>query len=61
MMASETVEIPGEVDTVNSTTDAYLFTDGNSTVWLPRSQCEWDPDAREMTMPEWLAIDRGLM
>ena len=59
-MSTETVEIAGEV-LASSTTDAYLFTDGDATVWLPRSQCEWDPDAREMTMPEWLAMDRGLM
>lgn len=29
--------------------------------WLPRSQCEIDDAAGTVTMPEWLAIDRGLV
>lgn len=30
-------------------------------VWLPKSQCEWDPDSKVMTMPEWLAKDKDLI
>ena len=39
---------------------AYLFHDGTKEVWLPKSQCEWDQDSKTMTMPEWLAQDKGL-
>ena len=58
-MSTGTIEIDGEV--VSETADAYHFTDSDVTVWLPKSQCEWDQDRKEMTMPEWLAMDRGLI
>lgn len=29
--------------------------------WLPKSQVEFDEDAGTVTMPEWLAIERGLV
>ena len=40
---------------------AYRFFDGKITVWLPKSQCEWDPDEKVMTMPEWLAKEKELI
>lgn len=43
------------------TEKAFLFFDGTKEVWLPKSQCEWDQDTRTMTMPEWLAMDKGLI
>jgi hypothetical protein len=59
-MPQRTVTVDGSVlDT--STSGAYHFDDGDTHVWLPRSLCEWDPDQKEMTMPEWLAMDRGLV
>lgn len=30
-------------------------------VWLPKSQCEWDEGDGEMQLPEWLAIEKGLV
>src|ERR1700739_1066478 len=42
------------------TEKAYRFDGGTGEpVWLPKSQCEWDKDAKEMTMPEWLAKEKG--
>jgi hypothetical protein len=35
--------------------------DGARTVWLPKSQCEWDSDTSTMTMPEWLAKEKELI
>jgi hypothetical protein len=54
-------DISGELVQPYETEKAYLFNDGTRTVWLPKSYCEWDPDAKEMTMPEWLAKDKGLI
>lgn len=52
------IDITGEV--LFDTEKAYRFNDGTKEVWLPKSQCEWDEDAKEMTMPEWLATEKGL-
>jgi len=46
---------------VGETEKAYRFVYEDKTVWLPKSQCEWDKDSRTMTMPEWLAIDKELV
>lgn len=53
---------------------AYLFTDGSklknpnggpsllpAACWLPKSQCEWDSETGEMQLPEWLALEKGLI
>lgn len=58
-MKSDLVDITG---TIEGETDlAFRFNDGSRTVWLAKSQCEWDPDEKTMAMPEWLARDRGLI
>lgn len=43
------------------TEKAYRFYDGGKEEWLPKSQCEWDPDSKTMTMPEWLAKEKGFI
>lgn len=53
------VDIAGELRA--ETEKAYRFFDGIRLVWLPKSQCQWDPDAKEMTMEEWLARDKELI
>ena len=53
------IGIDGEVE--DETGLAYRFTDGVLRVWLPKSQCEWDEGERVMTMPEWLAKEKGLI
>ena len=58
-MKSDLVDVDGELR--GSTERAYRFTDGTRTVWLPKSQCEWDSVAKTMTMPEWLAEEKGLV
>jgi hypothetical protein len=57
-MRSDLVDIPGTIQ--YETEKAYRFNDGRIYVWLPKSQCEWDEDAKTMTMPEWLAIEKEL-
>lgn len=49
------------VDLKRETEKAYLVSDGAQEVWLPKSQVEYDEDAKTMAMPEWLAKDKGLI
>lgn len=30
-------------------------------VWIPKSQCQRNVDDGTITMPEWLAMDKGLI
>lgn len=47
---------------VHQTTDAWLIeTDSGDEVWLPKSQCELDEDDNTVEVPEWLAIEKGLV
>ncbi len=52
------VDIAGSVRA--ETEKAYRFYDGKTTVWLPKSQCQWDEESQTMTMQEWLATEKGL-
>lgn len=56
-MSRDLVDIAGEVK--GETDLAYRFYDGSKTVWLPKSQVEWD--GKTMTMPEWLALDKEII
>jgi hypothetical protein len=56
---SDIVDIDGSI--VGETEKAYRFDGGTITVWLPKSQVEWDADGRTMAMPEWLALEKGLI
>jgi hypothetical protein len=58
-MPSGLIDVAGEL--VGETDKAYRFFDGTRTVWLPKSQCEWDSDTSTMTMPEWLAKEKELI
>ena len=58
-MKSDLVDIAGEVH--GETAAAFRFFDGERTVWLPKSQCEWDASDRTMAMPEWLAKEKELI
>ena len=55
---SDLVDIAGEIRA--QTEKAIQFYDGERTVWLPRSQIEINDDGT-VTMPEWLAVDKGLV
>ena len=47
------------VDLKHETEKAYLITDGDKDHWLPKSQCEFEDGI--MQMPEWLAMEKGLI
>ena len=53
------VEISGEV--WEERDKSWCFYDGSVKVWLPKSRCKWNPDEKIMTIPEWIAIEDGLV
>jgi len=55
---SDLVDIPCEIRA--QTAKAVQVYDGKTTVWLPRSQIEIGDDGT-IAMPEWLALDKGLI
>jgi len=55
----ELVDIDGEI--VAETEKAYRLKAADRTEWLPKSQCQWDAGAKQMTMPTWLARDKHLI
>jgi hypothetical protein len=59
MAKKDLVDIAGEIR--GETEAAFRFFDGDITVWLPKSQCTWEPDEKVMTMPEWLAKEKELI
>lgn len=66
-MSGPKTEISGEIR--RETAQAVLFFDGTREVWLPKSQIKIeDKDGFvlggkliEVTLPEWLARDKGLI
>jgi RNase P/RNase MRP subunit p29 len=64
-MKSDLIDI--EVRVLNETDRAYRVDfGGKETVWVPKSQCEFE--YREgieingvLTLPEWLALEKGLI
>ncbi len=48
----------------HETKAAWLVSDGDRDVWLPKSQCELE-HGKDMvcivTMPEWLAVEKELI
>ena len=58
-MAKELVDI--DVDsTDHETADAWKVTIDEDEHWLPKSQCEQNSPTN-YTVPEWLAIEKGLV
>ena len=49
-----TADVRGETDA------AYRIDNGSITVWVPKSQVEKNDDGT-FTMPEWLALEKGLI
>lgn len=57
MPNDERVEL--KLDIKQETDKAYLVSDGDVTVWLAKSQVNYDGD--EFSVPEWLAKEKGLV
>ena len=57
-MNNEPVEIFAEVTT--ETDLAWLINDGHVEVWIPKSRCTYN-NKDMFIVPEWLAIDKGLV
>jgi hypothetical protein len=55
-----------DLEFLHETDSAILVECDGEEVWLPLSQIEWDGDAERgdtitVSMPEWLAEDKGLI
>lgn len=49
-----------EVDGFRGETDnAWLMLIRGEEMWLPKSQCEFDPTAMAVEIPAWLAAKKG--
>jgi len=56
-MKSDLVDIA--ITLLHETPKAYLVDDGSGKKqWVPKSQCEYDPDTQTLTLPEWLAVEK---
>lgn len=55
---SDIVDI--HADLKHETEKAYLISDGSREAWIPKSQCERNDDGT-FSMPEWIAMDKGLI
>lgn len=40
---------------------AWLLVIEGEKVWLPKSRCSIDEDAKVVVVPEWLAVEKGLV
>lgn len=64
-MSREPVEMT--VSVIRETAQAFLVSDGtpDEAVWVPKSQCELTPTGKPglhtLTIPEWLAQEKGLI
>lgn len=48
-----------ECELISETELAYLVDFDDERYWVPKSQCVFKNG--ELTMPEWLAIDKGMV
>lgn len=46
---------------IRETSSAWLLSIDNEEIWLPKSQCEIDRQDETIYVPEWLAIEEGLV
>ena len=47
-------------DIINETENAWLILIREEEIWFPKSQVEVDEDNNTISMPEWLATEKGL-
>ena len=52
-------DIEGEIK--GETERAWRFYDGKTTDWVPKSLCQWNEESKTMTMPEWIALEKGFV
>jgi hypothetical protein len=59
---SNLVDVPCEILRESPSGLAWLvMTDSGEKVWLPKSLCEYDDNDGTMAMPEYFAIEKGLV
>lgn len=63
-MSQELIEL--SLDLVKKSDGALLVSDGDNEAWLPKSLIEYDEEPErgrsiDIELPEWLAIEKGLI
>jgi hypothetical protein len=53
------VEIDAEL--IHETADGILIDDGDRELWLPKRFAEYDARTGTVSLPEWLAIQEGMV
>ena len=59
--SNKTIELELELLRDDVSDDALLVSDGTNEWWVPRSQCEYDKVLGTLTIPEWLAFEKGMI
>lgn len=63
MSSNDLIDLPVEMR--RETEKAYLFFDGVDEIWIPKSQIKAmemrDGEPIEISIPEWLAAEKGLI
>lgn len=51
------------VQVLHETDDAWLVNDHTRSAWVPKSCCDLHSDGLtgDLTLPEWLALEKGLI
>ena len=58
-MKSDLVDL--DVRLIHETDKAWLVSDGQNEVWIPKSMCEFDQASGTLTLREPLALEKGLI
>jgi len=61
MPRNQLVDLVGVVYAETEKAFRFKPEDSDEPVWLPKSQVEWDETDSTMTIPEWLATEKGLI
>ena len=50
-----------DLDLEDESEKSFLVSDGKNACWIPKSLVEYDTETGKFSMPEWLALERGLI
>jgi hypothetical protein len=56
---TDRIDVPYDA-VVHETESAWLLTVEDEDIWFPKSQCSIGTENEEISVPTWLAIEKGL-
>ena len=60
-MANPNDDIDLELELIDQSDDAFQVSVGDETWWVPKSLCSYDEMNGWLTIPEWLALEKGMI